>query len=73
MLLQGRKIIGIRFSSGKIWNLGRGEFGEIVSKLRVRSKSRHDRGRHVFCFPHPNPLPEGEGAKLARFYDFLSL
>jgi hypothetical protein len=27
----------------------------------------HDWSRHVFHLPHPNPLPEGEGAKLERF------
>jgi hypothetical protein len=28
---------------------------ETVSKFRVRSKSFHDLGFHVFCFPHPGP------------------
>jgi len=37
-----------------------------VSKLGTGSKSCHDLGWHVFRFPHPNPLPEGEGATCSR-------
>jgi hypothetical protein len=39
---------------------------ETVSKFEIRSKSCHDLGSHVLRFPHPNPLPEGEGAAYSR-------
>jgi hypothetical protein len=39
---------------------------EAVSKLGTRSKSCHDLDPHVFRFPHPNPLPDGEGATCSR-------
>ena len=39
---------------------------ETVLKFEMRSKSCHDLGSHVLRFPHPNPLPEGEGAAYSR-------
>jgi hypothetical protein len=41
-LLQGGKIIEISFSSGKIWNLGRGRPVETVSKASHMPKSQRD-------------------------------
>jgi hypothetical protein len=39
---------------------------KLSSKLGTRSKSCHDLSWHVFHFPHPNPLPEGEGVPYSR-------
>jgi len=46
---------------------------ETVSKLGGNSKSWHDQGRKPFSRPHPNPLPEGEGAHQEPLYGPLSL
>ncbi len=40
---------------------------DTVSKASIDFKSWHDWDRHVLHDPHPNPLPEGEGAKVERF------
>jgi hypothetical protein len=47
-----------------------GATAETVSKLGVKSELCHDLASHLFCLPHPNPLPEGEGASQERFLPF---
>ncbi len=40
---------------------------ETVSKFGVKFESCHHLGSHSFRFPHPNPLPKGEGATYSRW------
>ena len=40
---------------------------ETVSKLGERPESCHNLDSHVFRFPHPTPLPPGQGAPCSHF------